>query len=159
MTESPMDPVVKKPSAWDEAYGVIFLFGILIFALAGLVFLVSAVGPACACTKPVDLVVVNRSTTTAYIDWHVGEGLFGTPLFRWGGRVDAPACQITEAGLDKGAVTATTTAGTQTLTSTITVDRLAFPSGVIEIAANGQISVTAGAEWPGTPDGGAGVCP
>ncbi|MFN8628810.1 MAG: hypothetical protein U0838_00340 [Chloroflexota bacterium] len=159
MTESPEDhPVI---SGRDETHAAIYLIWVLVFALGGIVVLFSAAGPACACTNAPDLVVMNRSSSPAHIEWHVGDGIFGTGLLRWGGQIDAPACRATTWELSNGTVGTTTTVGTQTRDLTIEVVNSGGspPGGWILISADEQIT---GATWGSSPDippDGAILCP
>jgi hypothetical protein len=143
------DPVAVR----EYLYALALILGIL-GAIAVLAF--TAATGACACTKAPDLVVVNRSATPVTIEWHLGNGLFGTSLLRMSGKIEAPACRASAWELPSGAIETTTRASghTHDATVSVSVDH-SIPGGSIQISADGEITDAT----PQAPSGDANICP
>ena len=151
------DPFVRadRPGTREMLYGLLVVGGLVALAIIGSAFLLAST--ACGCTEPADLVMVNRSSTPATIDWEAG-GILGTPLLRTRGHADAPACQATGISLDHGQVTAFVGAGAPPRTNHMTVTRSnGQPAWYVVVDSRGVIGDPVASAPPGAD--GASLCP
>jgi hypothetical protein len=66
--------------------------------------------PACACTSPTDLVVLNYAHEEAGVSWQ-GRGLYGTPILAFSGSATVSACATLLVALRPGPVDVSVRAG------------------------------------------------
>jgi hypothetical protein len=146
------------PATRQYVYGLLFIVALM--AIGTFVAAFALAQGACACTTPTDLVIVNRSATAAGVEWRAAAGLLGTPLFPVAGQGDAPACQASSWGLDKGAIWVTVTVGGERRTTDVHVPSgRGQPSAWILIDAQGRISDPLGEAPAGAPGDGVDLCP
>lgn len=141
---------VDGPSTGQYLYALVFIAAIGLVGILLGAFALAAT--ACGCTRPPDLIVVNRSHAAATVNWRTS-GVLGTPLLRSGGAITADACTVTTWPLDAGDVTAAIRVGDGARSVAFRVSRAAGQEPVfVLIDPDGRVGEPL-AEWPpGTDD-------
>jgi hypothetical protein len=138
----PLNATEREPTRGQFAYGLSFV-GVVLAVLIGIPLALLAASASCACSSPVDLVVLNDAHEDGSVSWQ-GAGLLGTAVLGISGSATAPSCATLSQTLRPGVVSVSLRlGGGETRTVLITVpsgDARYGHAATFVIGADGRIT-------------------